>query len=128
MLDSAVTFISRKLFVDPGEVFRPSTAGKDAAVLRNSPWFARLLEYTRNELGTKDTASARMVDVWSLSLADPNQKRTFYRYCESFSKCAAQSGGAVLVGNYYVKQNVFDSSSSTRAFIFERGDVYALAQ
>lgn len=126
MLDNAVQFLANKLHISADEVFRPSTTNKDEAILKGSPWFARLAEFTLHEMGMRDERDVRVLDVWGLRMDDPNQKRTFYRYLKAF-KMAAGSDGVSIAG-FVVTLTDLKTNASDCFFHFSRRGTLALAQ
>lgn len=118
MLDAAVQFLANKLHIPADEVFRPSKDNKDEAILKGSPWFARLLEFTTHEIGTRSEGNVRALDVWGLRLDDPAQRRTYYRYLKAFGHAGTPEG--VSVGAFFVTLSEPRLNASDRCFTFSR--------
>ena len=127
MMDSAVAFVARKMRVSAAEIFRPSVAGKDEAVLHGAAWYARLVEYLQHEIGVALLGSAKVTDVWGLSPNDPNQKRTLYRYMKHFQNTIDPKNKTLLVGCFTVKLGSYGNNISEKYFIFERCDPDAIS-
>ena len=118
MLDAAVQFLAHKLHIRAEDVFKPSLENKEASILKGAYWYSRLLDHTNHEIGMSDKSGARVVDVWGLSLSDPNQKRSFYRYLRQFKNAAGDTG--LKINGFIVSLSPFIGQACNQNFIFSR--------
>jgi hypothetical protein len=120
MLDAAVKLLADRLSIKPSEVFRPALANREEAVLKGAAWFRPLLEYVEHELAGATDGTAKVLDLWSLSTSDPNQKRNYYRWLDQFKRAAGKAG--LHVGPYVVTL-LEGAGPSNRLFRFSRAGV-----